>query len=72
MANTYEEWVHDNMESFKTLSSGGWLRECWIAATKAAEEKFAAKNKRSAQCPNLWHDGLHDGCGICPDCGETF
>lgn len=31
-----------------------------------------APNRPSVPCPNVWHDGWHGDCGICPDCGEVF
>lgn len=75
----FEEWVKGKRSYYVekygillTENEKDILREIWNAARDTMEKSRTSTNKQRAQCPNLWHDGLHDGCGICPDCGEAF
>jgi hypothetical protein len=50
--SAYENWflsVRQRLENEKEVSVS--FKECWCAATKAAEEKFTSTNSAMVPCP---------------------
>ena len=64
-AKTFDEWVHDTMETEHIpTNAGGWLRRAWEAATLAAEEKLTAANTARDE---IFSSRICDYCQGCPN-----
>lgn len=49
-ANSFDEWYAGSIcKGYRPYTAD--LRECWDAATKAAEARFTSTNMPSAPCP---------------------
>ena len=78
-AKTFDEFVHSTYICKPPIED--FLRECWIAATEAAEEKFTAERTlvgvapttaAAAPCHRCKDYELILDVNFCPFCGFEF